>query len=214
MALNMWRWTRLEQLRLLVVVLLWMLVPRTFAVTQGPESEAGSDLPRSLLQPLLERYEQSKETLGNRRYIALVNYRQPSWKPRFHVIDPESLQVVASYRVAHGKGSDPDHDGFVESLGDMQGSYMSSSGFFRTGEAYLSGQDGHGLSLRLEGLSKTNRNAYERNIVIHANHYMERDFINSYGLPGRSHGCLVFSSADRDDVISKLRDGALIYAVR
>jgi hypothetical protein len=91
---------------------------------------------------------------------------------------------------------------------------MSSVVFFRTTETYLSNEPGHGLSLRLEGLSETNRKAYDRAIVIHANHYMEPEFIDAFGKPGRSHGCLVFAAADRDVIVSKLGGGALIYAAR
>lgn len=167
-----------------------------------------------LLQPLLQQYQKNKQTLGNSRYIALLNYRQPSWEQRFYIIDPEQLSIVAAYRVAHGKGSDPDHDGFAEAFGDGEGSHMSSTGLYRTGDVYFSEQDSHGMSLRLEGLSETNSSAHERNIVIHANDYMEEEFISNYGMPGRSHGCLVFSAADRDAVINRLKHGALIYAVR
>ena len=170
-------------------------------------------LPSDLLQPLMQQYHQSKQELGNSRYVAILNYRQPSWERRFYFIDPEGMQVVAVYRVAHGKGSDPDHDGLAERFGDDYGSHMSSVGFYQTGNVYLSQQDSHGMSLRLKGLSDTNRNAYERKIVIHANEYMEQPFIDQYGLPGRSHGCLVFSASDRDDVIEWLKGGALIYAV-
>lgn len=183
-------------------------------LTAAAQSLATVTVPEDLLQPLLEEFRQQQPTLGNTRYVALMNYRQPSWEPRFYLIDPESEQVVAAYRVAHGRGSDPAHRGFAEFFSDREGSLMSSLGFFRTGETYLSQEPGHGLSLRLDGLSGTNSNAYDRAIVIHANHYMEQKFIDTFGMPGRSHGCLVFSASDRDIVVGKLHGGALIYAAR
>ncbi|MCS3903909.1 hypothetical protein J2T55_001941 [Methylohalomonas lacus] len=169
--------------------------------------------PAAELERLVERYEQMQERLDNRRYAALVNYRQPSWEPRFYLVDLQQQRVVESYHVAHGKGSDPEHDGFASAFSDRHGSHMSSVGFFLTGETYVSEQAGHGLSLRLKGLSPSNRNAFDRNIVIHANHYMENDFIDRFGKPGRSHGCFTLKSDDRDEVIARLRGGALIYAI-
>ncbi|MNC71024.1 hypothetical protein D3C76_1713550 [compost metagenome] len=68
--------------------------------------------------------------------------------------------------------------------------------------------------MRLIGLSPSNSNAVERAIVIHANAYMESDFIRRHGVPGRSYGCLVLASTDRDRVIQQLEGGALIFAIR
>ncbi|MNG35102.1 hypothetical protein D3C84_1217650 [compost metagenome] len=67
--------------------------------------------------------------------------------------------------------------------------------------------------MRLIGLSPSNSNAEERAIVIHANSYMEEDFIRRHGVPGRSYGCLVLAGADRDRVIEELAGGALIFAI-
>lgn len=194
---------------LVVAGLLWLACSRAFtAGAPGPES-----LPTEHWQALLSHYRQMQPELGNSRYAGVLDYRQPSWQPRFYLIDVRQRQVVAAYRVAHGKGSDPDHDGHVEAVGNAEDSHMSSVGFYRTGETYISEQVGHGLSLRLDGLSASNHQARERNIVIHANDYMEQHFIDRYGMPGRSHGCLVFARHDRDAVIEKLKGGALIYAV-
>src|SRR5207245_2761077 len=84
-----------------------------------------------------------------------------------------------------------------------------SLGLFKTGEVYMSPTDGNGLSMRLHGLSPTNRNAYKRMIVIHAQSYMEPEMIEALGVAGRSDGCMVFSSADRDTVVELLRGGAV-----
>lgn len=176
-------------------------------------SDAEMLLQQELLQPLLERYRHTKHELGNDRYVGLVNYRQPSWEPRFYLIDPQQEKIISAYRVAHGKASDPDHDGIAEYFSDRHGSHMSSLGFFLTENVYISQQLGHGLSLRLRGLSPSNQNAYERHLVIHANYYMKQDFIDRFGKPGRSHGCLVLAPADRDKLVAKLEGGALIYAV-
>lgn len=183
----------------------------SLCLAAGTESH---NVPDDLLKPLLAQYQQDKDKLDNDRYVALMNYRQPSWEPRFYLIDIRTEKVIGSYRVAHGRGSDPAHSGYAEFFSDRAGSKMSSLGFFVTGETYLSESPGHGLSLRLGGISESNRNAIDRLIVLHANHYMEPDFIEQFGKPGRSHGCLVFSRTDRDEIIEKLQGGALIYAAR
>lgn len=167
--------------------------------------------PPEQVAQLLDKHQQSRATLGNTRYAALLNYRQPSWEPRFYIIDTKTRDVVARYIVAHGRGSDPDHDGYADRFGDEHESYRSSLGFFVTTETYVSDSSGHGLSMRLDGLSKSNRNALARNIVIHANWYVEPDIVATQKKPGRSYGCLVFSNQDRDAVVEKLKGGALIY---
>ena len=51
--------------------------------------------------------------IGPRDSIGIVDFSQPSSDPRFFVVDLAS-GAVESHRVAHGRGSDPDHSGFVE----------------------------------------------------------------------------------------------------
>lgn len=170
-------------------------------------------LPTEALTTLLVRVFDAKSGIKNRRYAAVLNYRQPSWEPRFHLIDIEKAEHVESYVVAHGRGSDPDHDGYATEFSDEPESHMSSLGFFVTDEIYMSESDGHGLSMRLNGLSDDNRNAQARDIVIHGNWYVEPEVLTAQRKPGRSYGCMVFSAADRDAVVEKLKDGALIYAV-
>src|SRR3954451_17936151 len=45
--------------------------------------------------------------------MAIVDFSKPSGEPRFHVVDLMN-GTVESHRVAHGRGFDPDHSGFVE----------------------------------------------------------------------------------------------------
>jgi hypothetical protein len=190
-----------------------MVLPLMLAGMAAHASTPNASVPPpALLKSLLAKFKDSRQVLGNHRYTALLNYRQPSWEPRFYVIDPESSAVVGRYVVAHGRGSDPDHDGYADRFGDRPESHMSSLGFFRTDETYVSDSGGHGLSMRLVGLSGSNRNAWDRAIVIHANWYMEPGFLAQRRKPGRSYGCLVFSDRDRNEIVDKLKGGALLYA--
>jgi hypothetical protein len=65
--------------------------------------------------------------VGPRDSIGIVDFSQPSADPRFFVVDLASGQVD-SHRVAHGRGSDPDHSGFVERFSNDFGSNATSHG--------------------------------------------------------------------------------------
>lgn len=147
------------------------------------------------------------------QHFAVVDYARHSSQRRFLLFERDSLRLVHSYRVSHGRGSDPDHDGYADSYSDAEGSQASSLGVFRSSTVYKSEERGHGLSMRLLGLSDSNANAEQRAIVLHARDYMEEDFVRRQGVAGRSHGCLVLAGADRDQAIAALRGGALIFAV-
>ncbi|MEZ5892009.1 MAG: murein L,D-transpeptidase catalytic domain family protein [Parvularculaceae bacterium] len=139
---------------------------------------------------------------------ALVDFSLPSWRPRFHLVDLASGKV-RSYLVAHGRGSDPGHTGFLQKFSNEIGSNATSDGVYRTGAVY----DGkYGTAMRLSGLDDDNSNARMRAIVIHAAWYVGPDMIAKYGKIGRSEGCFAFSERDRDDVIAALGEGSLLYA--
>lgn len=146
---------------------------------------------------------------------AVLDFSAHSSAPRFHLIDVASGQVLQSFRVAHGYGSEGKrHDGYAEVFSNVPNSNASSLGLYRTAETYLS--DVYpGLAMRLDGLSPTNSNARSRFIVVHAAKYMEPESWKGKkaARPGLSDGCFAFSQADRDTVISGLQGGALIYAI-
>ena len=140
--------------------------------------------------------------------MAVVDFSLPSSEPRFHVVDIASGQVD-SYRVAHGRGSDPDHSGFVEKFSNSFGSYASSSGAYTTADYY----DGkYGLSMKVRGLDWSNNNAESRAIVIHNAWYAEDDMIPIHGKLGRSEGCFAMSREHQYAVMRKLAGGRMIYA--
>jgi hypothetical protein len=140
--------------------------------------------------------------------IGIVDFSQPSADPRFFVVDLMSGNVE-SHRVAHGRGSDPDHSGFVERFSNDFGSYASSNGAYLTGDYY----DGkYGLSMKVRGLDWSNYNAEPRAIVIHNAWYAEDDMIPVHGKLGRSEGCFAMSRKSQWDVMRKLAGGRMIYA--
>ena len=144
---------------------------------------------------------------------AVLDFAARSSTPRFHVIDCARGEVLQSFRVAHGHGSEGKRDdGYAEVFSNESGSNASSLGLYRTAETYRGVYPG--LSMRLDGLSSTNSNARSRFIVIHEASYMDPASWKGKkaGRPGRSDGCFVFAKADRDAVINYLLGGALIYA--
>lgn len=142
--------------------------------------------------------------------IAIVDYGLPSSRPRFFLVDLLGGRVTALL-VTHGKGSDPDHSGMLQSFSNTEGSNATSEGAYLTGEAYVGI---HGRSRRLIGLDPTNANAERRAIVIHTAPYAEAELIAQQGKLGRSDGCFVFGEAELSLVMSRLGAGRLLFAGR
>jgi hypothetical protein len=140
--------------------------------------------------------------------MAVVDFSKPSSEPRFYVVDLMN-GTVEGHRVAHGRGSDPDHSGFVERFSNAFGSYASSNGAYLTGDYY----DGkYGLSMKVRGLDWSNYNAEPRAIVIHNAWYAEDDMIPIHGKLGRSEGCFAMSRKSQYDVMRRIAGGRMIYA--
>jgi hypothetical protein len=140
--------------------------------------------------------------------MAIVDFSQPSSEPRFFVVDLMN-GTVESHRVAHGRGSDPDHSGFVERFSNDFGSYASSNGTYVTGD-YYNGK--YGLSMKVRGLDWSNYNAEPRAIVIHNAWYAEDDMIPIHGKLGRSEGCFAMSRKSQYEVMRRIAGGRMIYA--
>jgi hypothetical protein len=102
--------------------------------------------------------------------------------PRFYLHDVASGRSLALL-VAHGRGSDPDHSGWVERFSNIPGSAASSAGAYVTGDAYYGK---HGASRPLIGLDPENSNAEARAIVVHAAPYVNPGIIRERGKLGRS----------------------------
>ena len=111
--------------------------------------------------------------------------------------------------MAHGKGSDPYHSGWVQRLSNMPDSNASSRGAFLTSEAYTGN---HGPSRRLVGLDPDNSMAGPRGIVIHAASYVKQAIADAQGRIGRSQGCFAVAEQAIHEVLELLGPGRLILA--
>ncbi|WII73831.1 murein L,D-transpeptidase catalytic domain family protein [Bdellovibrio sp. 22V] len=162
-------------------------------------------VPTKALADALVYFEANKNGFRNQDYISVIDFSKNSSEPRFYIVSMKTGEVW-SIRVAHGKGSDANHDGFAEKFSNTSGAHASSLGYYRTAETYYGA---HGLSLRLDGLSSTNSKARSRAVVIHGANYVQDTNVKQ----GRSWGCPAVSMENIQAVIKYLKGGSLIYAV-
>lgn len=164
--------------------------------------------------PILERahaaLDAHKEKILLRDRIALADFTISSNSLRFHIVDLIGGQY-SSYLVAHGRGSDPAHTGYLQSFSNEPNSYATSEGAYVTGPIY----DGvHGRSMRLVGLDPTNNNADVRAIVIHSAPYVSEDHIATFGKLGRSEGCFVVAPHLIAQVLGLLGPDRMLYSAK
>ncbi len=140
--------------------------------------------------------------------MGIVDYAKASKLPRFHLLDLVSGKSE-TILVAHGKGSDPAHSGWLERFSNRSGSNASSAGAFLTAEAYVGA---HGRSMRLDGLEPSNDAARARAIVVHSANYVTKDHPARHGKLGRSFGCFTVTADDLPMVMERLGAGRLLYS--
>lgn len=174
----------------------------------GAESVVSSGVEPALLQRALAALDRHGAAIANRDILAIADFSLASSTPRFHVVDVAGGRVV-SHLVAHGRGSDPAHTGFLQRFSNAPRSNATSAGAYLTDGVYVGG---HGRSLRLTGLDATNDNALSRGIVVHAAWYVSSDMARAHGVLGRSEGCFALSATSLPDVLGRLGSGHLIYA--
>jgi L,D-transpeptidase catalytic domain len=146
--------------------------------------------------------------ITQRDLMAVADFSAPSRLPRFHIVNLLNGEVQ-SLLVAHGKGSDPEHSGFVRQFSNIPGSEATSAGAYLLSDRYT-GQ--HGASRRLIGLDPQNDQAEPRAIVIHSAWYVSESVAAEQGKIGRSQGCFAFSGGDIGQVLERLGAGTLLYA--
>ncbi|MCM8558303.1 murein L,D-transpeptidase catalytic domain family protein [Sphingomicrobium sediminis] len=170
---------------------------------------AGGDaVDPALVARAREALDRHSSRIANRDRIGIVDYSKRSNLKRFHVLDMNSGQTT-SHLVSHGRGSDRNHNGYLDNFSNRVGSLASSSGAYVTANRYTGK---YGPSMRLHGLDWSNSNAFQRAIVMHPAWYAEADMVAKHGKLGRSEGCFAFGKRDHWTVMNLLGDGRLIYA--
>jgi L,D-transpeptidase catalytic domain len=162
----------------------------------------------SLLRRALDAVERHQDSIRSRDFIGVADFSLPSRAPRFHLVNLADGSV-RSHLVAHGRGSDPSHTGWLERFSNEPHSNATSAGAYRTGSPYVGA---HGHSMRLEGLDTTNSNALSRAIVVHGAWYVNKEIIDHAGMLGRSQGCFAVAGSSLPEIMARLGPGRLIYA--
>ena len=149
-----------------------------------------------------------KHQIANRDLVAIADFSQASRLPRFHLVETATGRI-SSHLVAHGRGSDPGHTGWLARFSNDQGSNATCAGAFRTDGYYVGA---HGRSIRLTGMDASNSNAQARAIVVHGAWYVSPEMARTHGVLGRSEGCFAFGTDSLEEVMTRLTPGHMIYA--
>lgn len=138
--------------------------------------------------------------------LTVVDFSLPSSEKRMWIIDVESGIILHNSVVSHGRNSG---NLMAEKFSNIDSSYMSSLGFYVTGETYFGK---HGYSLRLDGVEKGfNDRARDRAIVIHGAEYANENFITNTGRLGRSLGCPALPVDTSKEIIDLIKDKSCLF---
>jgi hypothetical protein len=174
----------------------------------GQTNRTDGEIAPGLLRRALDALERHQGSISFRDFIGVADFSLPSRAPRFHLMNLADGSV-RSHLVAHGRGSDPSHTGWLERFSNEPRSNATSAGTYRTGSPYVGA---HGHSMRLEGLDSTNSNAQSRAIVVHSAWYVNEEMIGHAGMLGRSQGCFAVAGSSLPEIMARLGPGRLIYA--
>ena len=165
---------------------------------------------RKILTLAARERDRAGARLWRRDVVGVADFARPSSLPRLHFANLDN-GTVRSFLVAHGRGSDREHSGFLQNFSNVEGSEATSRGSYLTAEWY-SGK--YGTSIRLLGLDGDNSAALERAIVMHPAAYATADHIAKFGKLGRSEGCFAMSPDQFKEALWHLSGGRLLYADR
>jgi hypothetical protein len=184
------------------------------------------------LQQALAFFSRHHSKWGNSRYLSVADYSLPSTEQRFYLLDFETGEVVSEH-VSHGMGvkgpngfvGDEKNDAMLDRcqyLGSRTN--LTRVGFFMTDQLYFSpshdeqkkmkhwpdlaieGQTSRVNGLRLMGLSRSNKEALARGVVMHEATY------NDSRKMGRSHGCPAFRPQRGAPIMEAIAGGSLFYS--
>lgn len=163
---------------------------------------------RRILDVARREVERAGSALWRRDIAGIADFGLPSSLPRLHFANLEA-GTVRSHLVAHGKGSDPEHDGFLKWFSNEPGSLATSRGAYISYEWYVGK---YGVSIRMGGLDRDNSNALPRAIVMHQAWYAAPKMLTKWGKLGRSDGCLAMAPDDFNFALTQLSGGRVVFA--
>ncbi|CAA6802469.1 MAG: Unknown protein [uncultured Sulfurovum sp.] len=149
-------------------------------------------------------YENNRYAKGlSPNYVAIADYTKYASEKRLFIINLHTAEVT-KYLVAHGRNSGARGDR-VWSAGNTLGSYKTPTGFFKIGSKEGITSKKKYNYLGLDGLEWKNRNAKQREIILHTASYV--------GTAGRSLGCFAIQPEDKWQVFSKMKRALLFSYV-
>lgn len=169
-----------------------------------------ADYERRLVEVAKRELERAGASVWRHDVVGVADFARGSSLPRLHFVNLEG-GTVRSFLVAHGRGSDREHSGFLQKFSNVPGSEATSRGAYLTCEWYTGK---YGTSIRLEGLDADNSNAHDRAIVMHRAWYASPEMIARQGKLGRSEGCFAMGPEDFNQALWNLSGGRLLFADR
>jgi len=149
------------------------------------------------LEAGLSRYE---KTNSKSKFMIIVDFTLPSTAKRLCIVNTETRSVDFCTYSAHGVNSG---GVYATSFSNVINSRQSSLGLYRMSSPYYGK---HGLSINLDGLDKTNSNAFKRRVVMHEARYI------GGGKTGRSWGCFAIPVGQIKSFLGLAKSHTLIYA--
>lgn len=168
----------------------------------------GTPRERALFELAKRELDRAGDVIWKKDIVGIADFGVHSAEPRFHFVNLDR-EEVHSVHVSHGTGSDPEHDGWLNTFSNVEGSNATSRGAYVTWEWYVGR---YGTSVRLGGLDPTNDAALRRYIVMHRAKYAEKSHIERWGRLGRSNGCFAMGEDDFRTALLTLSGGRLLYA--
>lgn len=169
-----------------------------------------SEYERKLVAVAMRERDRMGAMLLDSNLVAIADFARPSHETRLFFMDMVAGHV-SGHLVAHGRGSDPEHVGYLQQFSNSVGSLATSRGAYLTTGQY---EGKYGASLRLRGMDQDNSNAFDRAIVMHPAWYAAPDMLAKYGKLGRSEGCFAMAPDEMAVALSRLGSGRLLFADR
>ncbi|MFN2457181.1 MAG: murein L,D-transpeptidase catalytic domain family protein [Chitinophagaceae bacterium] len=161
----------------------------------------------NVLQHAVKGYQHllNKGAIQNANIVTVCDFSQSSKRKRMYILDVKNQKVLVNTYVAHGKNTGVE---YAKSFSNANESLQSSLGFYVTKGTYFGK---HGLSLKLEGKEPGfNDNAEQRAVVLHGADYIGSHRLSSAYM-GRSFGCPAVPEAEKEKVISLIKNGTLLF---
>jgi hypothetical protein len=185
-------------------------VPDPLPVPAAPRVAVDPFIDPRMIARARAAFDRHRSSLAHVDVVGIADFTKPSNESRFYLLDTNSGRVTR-HLVAHGRGSDPAHTGFLQRFSNQVNSEASSNGAYVVGDYY----PGHyGRSMRVRGLDDSNSNAESRAIVVHSAWYAEPGVLAGNGRLGRSEGCFALPHASLEEVLARLGPGHFLYADR